>query len=330
MTDPKITVAMSVYNNAPYLAAAIESICAQSFTDFEFVIVNDGSSDASGAIIDRSAARDSRIRVIHQPNAGLVPSLNRILDEARGTLIARMDGDDIALPERFARQIAYLDAHPDVGVLGSGTLSIDEAGKPLSTQPRLPIVTTLDDLSADLRHGPPLCHPAVMMRRDLVCGVGGYHPAYRHCEDYDLWLRLAEQTRLATLPETLLLYRQSDTQVSTRHGFEQKYGAAVAWQAHVERLAGRPDPTKRLAMLPAPHELDAVFRRTGVYDQVREKVALGIVYDAPALRGIGFDLILEQVRSGGAIDGLWRTVARLVSLREPVRALRLAAALATK
>jgi glycosyltransferase involved in cell wall biosynthesis len=116
---------MSVYNNAAHLPAAIESILAQSFGDFEFLIVNDGSSDESGDIIDRYAAGDRRIRAFHQPNLGLIASLNRMLAEARAPLIARMDDDDIALPARFERQLAFLAAHPDHGVVGTWSRCID-------------------------------------------------------------------------------------------------------------------------------------------------------------------------------------------------------------
>lgn len=328
MTTPRISVAMSVYNNAPYLSHAIESILAQTVADFEFLIVNDGSTDESGAIIDRFAAADSRIRPIHQPNAGLIISLNRMIGEARAPLIARMDGDDIALPERFEHQLAYLSAHPDIGVLGTGCTVIAENGVPSSY--RFDNHVSNADIRADLKNGPPLCHPSVMMRRDVVQAVGGYHRAYRHCEDYDLWLRLSEHVAMANLPERLLLYRHSATQVSTRHAYVQKIGAAIAWQAHLEREAGRPDPTEGLDVLPPMEELDTLFGRSGVFRAVREKVALGIVYTPAALRGEGFDLMLAHIRDGGATEGLWRTVIRLLKLREPARALSLATALVSK
>lgn len=325
MTEPRITVAMSVFNNAPYLTHAIESICAQTFGDFEFLIVDDGSTDDSMAIIARFAASDSRIRPIPQTNAGLIASLNRIIGEARAPLIARMDGDDIALPERFARQIAFLDANPEIGVLGTGCICIDVDGLPHPR--RFENVVSTEEILKDLKNGPPLCHPSVMMRRDALRAVGGYHRAYRHCEDYDLWLRLSEAVPMANLPDRLLLYRQSDTQVSYRHAYTQKIGAAVAWQSHIERLAGRSDPTADLAELPPMAALDTLFGRKGVYAEVREKVALGILYTTDALRDEGFELLLEHIRSGGARNGLWRTVARLLTLREPVRAARLAMAL---
>ena len=327
MTTPRISVAMSVYNNAPYLGAAIESVLAQTLTDFEFLIVDDGSTDGSGDILDAFAARDSRITVLHQPNAGLIASLNRMIAMARAPLIARMDGDDIALPERFARQLAFLDARPDVGVLGTGCTCIDEQGRPSSY--KFDNVTTPAEVLADLKNGPPLCHPSVVMRVDAVRAVGGYHRAYLHCEDYDLWLRLSEHVAMANLPDRLLLYRQSASQVSNRHAYVQKIGAAVAWEAHVERMAGRPDPTEALDELPPMRDLDALFGREGVFEAVREKVVLGSVYTASTLRGAGFDLMLAHIREGGATAGLWRTVARLLTLGEPKRAARLATALAT-
>jgi hypothetical protein len=167
-----------------------------------------------------------------------------------------------------------------------------------------------------------------MMRTNVVREAGGYRAAFRHCEDYDLWLRLSERTKLCSLPERLLLYRHSPAQVSNRHIVAQQVGAAIAFAAHLEREAGRPDPTEGLETLPPIGELDALFGREGVTRAIREKVAKGIVYSRVALRGEGFDLLLDHIRDGGSRDGLWRTAGRLLKLGEPIRALRLATALA--
>ena len=326
MSMPRISVAMSVYNNAPYLALAIESILAQTFGDFEFLIVNDGSTDGSGEIIDRYARDDARIRPLHQENRGLIASLNRMLEESRAPIIARMDGDDIALPTRFERQISYLDSNPGCGVVGTWATCIDETGAVRQEIcPDHP--TTHEAFLGKLETGPLLCHPSVMMRRQIVRGAGGYHAAYRHCEDYDLWLRLSERTKICSLPERLLLYRHSDSQVSTRHIVAQHVGAAVAYIAHCERMAGRPDPTDRLDQLPPVGQLDALFGREGIDRAVRSKVAPGLVYSEVALRGEGYDMLMEHVREGGDKKGLWRTVARLVRMGEPRRAMSLASAL---
>lgn len=327
-SPPAITVAMSVYNNAPFLRAAIDSILAQSFGDFEFLIVNDGSTDGSGEIIDACAAADPRVRAIHQENRGLVASLNRLIDEARAPLIARMDGDDICLPERFARQVAFLDENPDFGVVGAWATSIDEAGRNCDNGGR-DQPTTWEGFCDALWGKPLMCHPAATLRTDVLRRVGGYRALYRHCEDYDLWLRLAEVTKLCSLPERLILYRYSATQVSRRHIVPQALGAAIAWLAHLERVAGRPDPTAGLATLPPVAELDRLFGRPGVAKAVRDLAAPGLVYSEVALAGEGFDMLIDHVRDGGARAGMWRTAVRLVKLGRPARALKLATTLVT-
>ena len=322
---PAISVAMSVYNNAPFLREAIESIQAQSFGDFEFLIVNDGSTDGSAEIIDSYAQRDPRVRAIHQENRGLVASLNRLIGEARAPLIARMDGDDVAVPERFARQIEFLAANSDHGVVGAWATSIDEQGRNCDTG-GLDQPTTHQGFLDALKDKPLMCHSSVMMRTEVVRSVGGYRAAFKHCEDYDLWLRLAERTRLCSLPERLILYRYSDGQISERHILTQAVGAAVAWLAHVEREAGRRDPIEGMEQLPPVGELDSLFGRAGIDRAVREMVAPRIVYSPVALGGPGYELVLSHVRDG-ARDGMWKTAARLLRFGKPVRALKLATAL---
>ncbi|RJY09901.1 glycosyltransferase [Aurantiacibacter aquimixticola] len=332
MTDtappPPLSVAMSVYNGERFLAPAIESVLAQSFTSFEFLILDDGSTDASAAIIQRYSAKDSRIRPILRENRGLVASLNELLGESRAPLVARMDADDICLPDRFAKQIAFLDSHAGHGVVGCWSEDIDEFGEPWpDAGPDQP--TDHEDLLARARQGRQMMiHPAVMYRREVVLGVGGYHSAFRHCEDYDLWLRLASTTRMANLPERLLRYRHYAGQVSTRHATEQAIGAAVAYEAWLARDAGRPDPTANLEKLPPVDALDALFDERGVSSRVRARVAASIQHSQTALRDEGFDILLRHIHDGGDRSGLWRTAARLVTFGEPARALRLANTLA--
>lgn len=327
MDCPAISVALSVYNGERFLRAAIESVLAQSFTSFEFLILDDGSTDSTRQIIADYAARDDRIRPILRENRGLIASLNQLLEEARAPLVARMDADDICHPDRFMRQCAFLEAHPDHGVIGSWSEDIDECGRPcVTTGTDHPV--THDEVLAVLEHRSPLCHPAVMARRDVLLAVGGYHEAYRHCEDYDLWLRLAGRTKLANLPERLLLYRRTDDQISNRYSIEQHIGAAVAVLAYRERSAGRADPTEQLSALPPIAELDALFGRSGVSQEVRAKVARGLLHSRPAMLGSGFDLLLDHIADGGRGSELWRTVPRLIRFGEPRRALRLTASLA--
>ena len=326
---PKLSVAMSVYDGERFLAEAIDSILAQSFGNFEFLILDDGSRDSSPAILADFAARDRRIRLIRRENRGLVASLNQLLAEARAPLVARMDADDVALPTRFARQIAFLDAHLDYGVIGSRCDDIDAEGAPYAIRPSLHPTTHEGFLAAIASQEPLLCHPSVMYRREIVLAVGGYHAAFRHCEDLDLWLRLASVTRLASLEEPLLRYRHYPEQVSSRHATTQQIGAAIARLAWRERIAGRPDPTATLSALPPLDALDALFGRAGLAREVRALVSGELVYSPAGMRDEGFDLVLRHLREGGARGGMWRTVARLVRFGEPVRALRLATTLAT-
>jgi hypothetical protein len=324
---PAISVAMSVYNNAPFLRPAIDSILAQSFGDFEFLIVNDGSTDGSAEIIDSYAARDARIRPIHQENRGLVASLNRLIEEARAPLIARMDGDDICRADRFALQVDFMNRNPDYGVVGGWATGIDEQGRDVDwgglDQP-----TDHQGFLDALEDKPLMCHPLATMRTELVRAAGGYRAQYRHCEDYDLWLRLSEISKLCSLPERLILYRYSPAQVSSRHVVTQAVGAAVAWQAHLERIAGRPDPTDGLEALPPLGELDSLFGRHGVSRAVRDSVVPKLTYSKQALSGEGFDYLIAHVREDGDRDELWRTMLRMVRFGLPIRALRLALALA--
>lgn len=324
---PIISVAMSVYNGERFLAPAIESVLDQTLADFEFLILDDGSSDHTRAIVEHYAQRDKRIRATFRENRGLVASLNELLLQARAPLIARMDADDICHPDRLARQVEFLTLHPEVGVVGCWTDDIDEAGAPYTVRAPDHPVTHEEFLTAIEAGLPLLCHPAVAFRRALVLETGGYRAAFRHCEDLDLWLRLATVTRIANIPERLLRYRHYGEQVSSRHATLQQVGAAIARLAYAERRAGRPDPTATLETLPPIDRLDALFGRPGMARAVRARVAPGLLYSKAGLRDEGFDILRAYIRDGGAREGLWRTVGRLLLFGEPARAAVLAATL---
>jgi glycosyltransferase involved in cell wall biosynthesis len=328
MAMPKISVIMPVFNNASHLREAIESICGQTFSDFEFLIVNDGSTDGSGDIIDSYTAADDRIRVFHQANQGMIASLNKAIAEARAPIIARMDGDDASAPERFTRQYGFLAEHQDYGVVGCQCRFMNEKGETISRHIHYPTDHAAFLRAVEDRH-PLMNHPAAMIRRDLLIDLGGYRPAFRHCEDYDLWLRLVERTKICSLPDVLNAYRFHDGQVSNRHYLMQQIRAEIAYEAHRARLAGLPDPTKGLDTLPALADLDKVFQREGLARIVRARVVPRIFYVASALRGGGFELFIDHIRDGAALKReLWAACARLMKLGMPGRALRMALALA--
>jgi len=215
---PSVTVLMSVYNGEKYLSDAIDSILNQTFPDFELLIINDGSIDGSSEILHNYSQQDKRIRLHHQTNQGLIAALNKGLELARGKFIARMDADDVSLPERLAIQLAFLEAHPDVGVLGSGAVAMDSSGISSYT---VQFPMQHDVLRWFLCFTNPIVHPTAMMRQPIVAQVGGYNAAAVHAEDYDLWCRLCCVTRLSNLQNVLLLLRKHDSNVSKVHTTQQ-------------------------------------------------------------------------------------------------------------
>jgi glycosyltransferase involved in cell wall biosynthesis len=224
---PRVSVVMPVYNAARHLPQAIESILDQTFREFEFIIVDDHSTDETADILSRYGQLDSRIRVIRNAqNMRVAHSLNRGCETARSELIARMDGDDISLPERFERQVAFLDAHPQVGVLGTQTVFIEKDGQ-FSRQAEWQKPTLHNDLVWCLLHSTPLCHPSVMMRTQCLREVGGYDPSYPN-EDMKLWAEMAFITRLANLDDVLLYYRMP----SIKHSQRFRY-----WTPHIQRVS---------------------------------------------------------------------------------------------
>jgi glycosyltransferase involved in cell wall biosynthesis len=242
-----VTVLMPVHNAGPHLSLAIDSILQQTYRTFEFLIIDDGSIDDSPATIERFAALDARIRGVRTAHQGVAATLNLGLELARGTIIVRMDADDVSCPERIERQLAFLAEHPDCPIVGTAVRLIDDTGRPLG-QTSHP--TKSADIEQDLLGGRScLAHPTVAFRRDVVRAIGGYRAIFEHAEDFDLWLRLSEHHRLANLADVLVDLRCHATNVSRRRRYEQALVAHIATLAARGRRAGRPDPTAGLTRL---------------------------------------------------------------------------------
>jgi glycosyltransferase involved in cell wall biosynthesis len=203
---PLVSVVMPVFNAGRYLQSALDSISAQSFADFEFIAVNDGSTDNSLELLWRHALRDKRLRVLTRPNTGIVGALNEGLATAHGAFIARMDADDEAHPARFARQLALLARDPALVCIGSAVTFMDAAGHSVQSCPR-PLAHAEIERALLGGDGGALIHPSVMLRTSAVTAVGGYRPKAQYLEDLDLFLRLARIGTLANHPESLLRYR---------------------------------------------------------------------------------------------------------------------------
>jgi glycosyltransferase involved in cell wall biosynthesis len=227
MSAPAVSIVMAVRDGAPWVADAVRSALAQTRADLELIVVDDGSTDATPAIL--AGVADRRLRVERRPPEGLTRALNVALGVARAPLVARLDADDVALPERVARQVAFLDAHPEVGVLGSAAREVNGDGREVR------VVRPPEDdaaLRRALIRENPMVHSTVTMRRALVEQVGGYDPAFAVAQDYDLWMRLAGVTRLANLPEALVVRRLLPGRVSVARDADRLRAEARArWRA---------------------------------------------------------------------------------------------------
>ena len=205
-STPRVTVLMPVFNGERYLREAIDSILAQTFRDFELLIIDDGSTDGSEKII--LSLHDARIRYISNgTNRGLTATLNRGIKAARGEYIARMDCDDISLPERLAQQIAHLDSNPACAMVAAKAILIDTEGGECGTWNDDDNFTSSEQIFLRLPRANCIVHPSIMIRTSLL-STQGYDPQQRHCEDYDLWLRMAaDGYRIDKLDQQLLKYR---------------------------------------------------------------------------------------------------------------------------
>jgi glycosyltransferase involved in cell wall biosynthesis len=231
--SPLVSVVMSVHNASAVVGQAIESILKQTFTDFEFIIVDDGSTDGSRKILRKYAEQDKRIKLYVQPQSGLIASLNKYCRLATGKYIARMDADDVSLPARLEKQTQFLEMHPKIGVLGTWIQDIDLQGKPII---EWPVPSEPAVVRWFLFFGNCVGHPSVMMRRDLFERLGYYRPEALHVEDYDLWIRAAEITGVANLPEVLVQYRVSANSVSGRNATLQEQNACRLRREMIDRF----------------------------------------------------------------------------------------------
>jgi glycosyltransferase involved in cell wall biosynthesis len=306
---------MPVRDGERFLGEALESVLGQTLTDLELIVVDDGSTDSTPARLAEVARRDARVRVLTQAAGGLTAALNAGCALARGPLIARMDADDVALPDRLERQVAFLDAQRDVALLGGGIVLIDEVGGEVDREPGRAV--------PDLSRRNELVHGTVVVRTRAFRDLGGYR--LDQAEDYDLWLRVEERHAVAGLAEPVIRYRLHPGQFSVTKLERQALGALCVRAAARERRAGRPDP------LDGVERVDAnVAARLGVSsDEVDRDVVADAVQWAATLRRVGrndeAEALLDlaaSVPGAPARRGLARQ-SRLLLLKRAVRHRRL-------
>lgn len=249
MDNPSVSVVMAVRNVEKFLPEAIESILSQTFRDFEFIIVDFGSSDRSKSIVSAYALKDSRIRFHEIPECPLPAARNAACFLARGKYLAVMDADDVALPGRLMLQVEYMESNPHIALLGAATEWIDANGRSLEIH-QAPCSD--EDIRSELLIHCPFWHPTVFMRRESFISVKGYRTPFVYAHDYDLELRIAEHFKCANLPDAVLKYRIHPRQVSLAK-LKQQTICRLACQASSRwRTAGQTDPLDRLSAIDEP------------------------------------------------------------------------------
>ncbi|MCL5126496.1 MAG: glycosyltransferase family 2 protein [Deltaproteobacteria bacterium] len=251
MTIP-VSVVMPVYNSQDFLPEAIESILSQTFRDFEFIIVDDCSTDNSAAIALDYQKRDARIRIHHhEQNTGIVGARNTGLELAQGKYIAWMDSDDVSMPERLAKQFLFMQSHPEVGITSTNAIMIDEKGNSLSDiqMPQTHILITWAFCFYD-----PIINPAVMANRELCSQAGGYRDLAKDKteyfpEDYDLWIRLSNQTHFYNFNEVLLKLRKHGKNITSTRLQSTLRNSSLICRAYLQSMLGREIPQTHLEMV---------------------------------------------------------------------------------
>jgi len=257
-----VSVVMPVYNGARFLPQALAGLRAQQLTDFEVIVIDDGSTDDSPALLRDAARDDPRLTVIRQTHRGQTAALNEALRRARGEFLARHDADDYSLPDRLARQVAFLQAHPLAAAVGTGAHVIDEQDRPLG---QLTVQCGPDAVRRGLwRVTSTLVHGSVMMRKTMVDRVGGYREGFVLTQDFDLWLRLSERHPLDNLTEPLYHWRMHAGGVyASRRARQLQYGGLGLAFAHERRRFGN-DSYALLRQCPDLDEFAAQYRLRGL------------------------------------------------------------------
>jgi hypothetical protein len=287
---PLVSVVMPVHNSEGFVAEALESILAQTFPDFELIAINDGSYDQTGSILDSYRARDRRLNVIHTSHQGLVGALNAGLSLASGELVARQDADDVSVCERLQLQVDFLRTHPSVAALGGWLRTVGPKGHSDIGYPsgNHAIKNALLSYCA-------MAHPTVMLRSSAIRDVGLYRKQFRHAEDHDLWLRLAERFELENLPVPLVIHRLHEGQVSHTKVRQQVVSSLGAIACAESRRRTSRDPADEIDLM-----TESFLEGLGVSRQhVQTQVVRGLVLRAQ-LTVDGGDIALAR----GVIDAI--------------------------
>jgi glycosyltransferase involved in cell wall biosynthesis len=240
MKIPRVSVLMSVYNSERYLRDAIDSILAQTFTNFEFIILDDGSTDSTWAMLEDYSQGDHRVIARRfDETRGLTDRLNMAIQMAHGEYVARMDADDVSLPQRLERQVDYLERNIEVGLVGTQMNIIDDRG---AFRRIYEVPYSHSQIVWALMFGRSFAHPSVMIRKALLHEVGGYNLSFRVAQDHELWVRLLWLTRFANLPDVLMSYRSHPLAASRQKSNTQRNNVLLARQRLMSDVLDREMP----------------------------------------------------------------------------------------
>jgi len=235
MPIPQVSVVTSVYNGEEYLEECVDSILNQTFQDFEYIILNNGSTDGTARILQRYT--DPRLRIIHQENLGISKSLNKGINLSNSDLIARLDADDFSSPKRLEKQVTFMEKHPDIVLCGSRWLEL--VGEKLFKQ-IVAFVETDQAIKKSMSLFNPFSHSAVIFRKKTFITAGGYSERFKYSQDYELWLRMLAFGKTLILKEELAVVRMSEQSESHKNARKQKLEALqIRWNAF-QQFGGNP------------------------------------------------------------------------------------------
>jgi glycosyltransferase involved in cell wall biosynthesis len=241
MATPLISIILPTFNMGKYLNRSIESILLQTFDDFELIVLNDGSTDETADLLASYAQKDPRIIVVHNlENLGLIPTLNKGLDIARGTFIARQDADNYSFPTRLADQVGYLKQHPHIGLVSARVFIVNHHGQTISDSIFPSVFLPPALIPWELLFYTYFAHDTIMARRDLLLQAGGYRLDRVHAEDYDLWCRLSRITQLAILPNVQACLFVNPEGVSQQYAEVQQQTVLHISRDAMSELLGQP------------------------------------------------------------------------------------------
>lgn len=287
---PAISVLMAVRNPGRFLEPTLRSLADQTFKDYEVILADNGSHDGTDRILAAWAEKDQRIRLYRYNSLGLSRCLNFAASLAKAPLLARLDGDDIILPQRLSLQHTYMAQQPHIGLLGGCVELIDSEDRVIGRR-KLPLNDA--ELRTFLRKGNPFVHSTILMRRALFDSIGGYRTGLRLCEDFDLWCRIAEITQMANLDEILARYRIHDSSMSAARPIRMAITDSCIIAASIAREKGEPEP-----FASGSPRLRAALKILGIpRDEFKYRVLKNTVAVAHLALARGDHILAERLRT---------------------------------